>query len=278
MHRTVGHAEADSVVAAEVEVVVDEIIAVKKGLKQRTVVEVKENTTPNLKRNHVDREVDITEEDEVAEDVEEVDEAVTDVGHDPVVRDLVTNHALMVMIIMKEIAMRGVTEVEEEEATQEDALEGSEDDQDVLPHRVQVTREVITAIMIVAVISIKIINVEIEMIDEVIATNDAAIAEIAMVTAGIVEIVVKEIVAIAEIAEIVVTEVTVVTAIVMIIVKVEDQEEEDTDATVKPLKAKMVRQAAQRMAEFERSPIRWRKLRSRVETNMFDHVSRTSGE
>ena len=35
-------------------------------------MEVKENTTPNLKRNHVDKEVDITEEDEVAEDVEEV--------------------------------------------------------------------------------------------------------------------------------------------------------------------------------------------------------------
>lgn len=277
MHRTAGHAEVDSVVEEEVEVVAGEITAVKKDLKQKTVVEVKESTTPNRRKNHVDREVVTTEEDAVAEDAVVVEEAVTDVAHDRVVKGLVMNHALMVMIIMKEIATRGATEVAEEEVTQEDALGGSEDAQDVLPHRVPVTKEVITAIMIVAVISIQIINVETEMIAEAIAMNDEGIV---MVIVEIVEIGVIEIAVIAVIAVIVeiVIEVSVVIAIEMIIVKVEEHEEEDTDATEKLLKEKMVRRAAQKTAEFEKSPIKWRKSRSKVETNVVNHLSRTSGE
>jgi len=280
MHRTAGHAEVDSVVEEEVEVVAGEITAVKKDLKQKTVVEVKESTTPNRRKNHVDREVVTTEEDAVAEDAVVVEEAVTDVAHDRVVKGLVMNHALMVMIIMKEIATRGATEVAGEEVTQEDALGGSEDAQDVLPHRVPVTKEVITAIMIVAVISIQIINVETEMIAEAIAMNDEGIV---MVIVEIVEIDVIEIAliavigVIAVIAEIVI-EVSVVIAIEMIIVKVEEHEEEDTDATEKLLKEKMVRRAAQKTAEFEKSPIKWRKSRSKVETNVVNHLSRTSGE
>jgi len=280
MHRTAGHAEVDSVVEEEVEVVAGEITAVKKDLKQKTVVEVKESTTPNRRKNHVDREVVTTEEDAVAEDAVVVEEAVTDVAHDRVVKGLVMNHALMVMIIMKEIATRGATEVAEEEVTQEDALGGSEDAQDVLPHRVPVTKEVITAIMIVAVISIQIINVETEMIAEAIAMNDEGIV---MVIVEIVEIGVIEIAEIAVIAVIaviveIVIEVSVVIAIEMIIVKVEEHEEEDTDATEKLLKEKMVRRAAQKTAEFEKSPIKWRKSRSKVETNVVNHLSRTSGE
>jgi len=283
MHRTAGHAEVDSVVEEEVEVVAGEITVVKKDLKQKTVVEVKESTTPNQKKNHVDREVVTTEEDAVAEDAVVVEEADTGVAHDRVVKDLVMNHALMVMIITKEIAMRGATEVAEEEATQEDALEGSEDVQDVLPHRVPVTKEVITAITIVAVISIQIINVETEMIAEAIAMSDEGIAGIVMVIVATVEIVVIETVVIAEIGVIeviaeIVTEVSVVIAIEMIIVKVEDHEEEDTDATEKLLKEKMVRRAAQKTAEFEKSPIKWRKSRSKVETIIVNHLSRTSGE
>lgn len=283
MHRTAGHAEVDSVVEEEVEVVAGEITVVKKDLKQKTVVEVKESTTPNQRRNHVDREVVTTEEDAVAEDAVVVEEADTGVAHDRVVKDLVMNHALMVMIITKEIATRAATEVAEEEATQEDALEGSEDVQDVLPHRVPVTKEVITAITIVAVISIQIINEETEMIVEAIAMNDEGIAGIVMVIVATVEIVVIEIVVIAEIGVIeviaeIVTEVSVVIAIEMIIVKVEDHEEEDTDATEKLLKEKMVRRAAQKTAEFEKSPIKWRKSRSKVETIIVNHLSRTSGE
>lgn len=283
MHRTAGHAEVDSVVEEEVEVVAGEITVVKKDLKQKTVVEVKESTTPNQRRNHVDREVVTTEEDAVAEDAVVVEEADTGVAHDRVVKDLVMNHALMVMIITKEIAMRAATEVAEEEATQEDAPEGSEDVQDVLPHRVPVTKEVITAITIVAVISIQIINEETEMIVEAIAMSDEGIAGIVMVIVAIVEIVVIEIVVIAEIGVIEViaeieTEVSVVIAIEMIIVKVEDHEEEDTDATEKLLKEKMVRRAAQKTAEFEKSPIKWRKSRSKVETIIVNHLSRTSGE
>lgn len=283
MHRTAGHAEVDSVVEEEVEVVAGEITVVKKDLKQKTVVEVKESTTPNQKKNHVDREVVTTEEDAVAEDAVVVEEADTGVAHDRVVKDLVMNRALMVMIITKEIAMRGATEVAEEEATQEDALEGSEDVQDVLPHRVPVTKEVITAIMIVAVISIQIINVETEMIAEAIAMSDEGIAGIVMVIVATVEIVVIETVVIAEIGVIaviaeIVTEVIEVIAIEMIIVKVEDHEEEDTDATEKLRKEKMVRRAAQKTAEFEKSPIKWRKSRSKVETIIVNHLSRTSGE
>lgn len=283
MHRTAGHAEVDSVVEEEVEVVAGEITVVKKDLKQKTVVEVKESTTPNQKKNHADREVVTTEEDAVAEDAVVVEEADTGVAHDRVVKDLVMNHALMVMIITKEIAMRGATEVAEEEATQEDALEGSEDVQDVLPHRVPVTKEVITAITIAAVISIQIINEETEMIAEAIAMNDEGIAGIVMVIVATVEIVVIETVVIAEIGVIeviaeIVTEVSVVIAIEMIIVKVEDHEEEDTDATEKLLKEKMVRRAAQKTAEFEKSPIKWRKSRSKVETIIVNHLSRTSGE
>jgi len=284
MHRTAGHAEVDSVVEEEVEVVAGEITVVKKDLKQKTVVEVKESTTPNQRRNHVDREVVTTEEDAVAEDAVVVEEADTGVAHDRVVKDLVMNHALMVMIITKEIATRAATEVAEEEATQEDALEGSEDVQDVLPLRVPVTKEVITAITIVAVISIQIINEETEMIVEAIAMNDEGIAGIVMVIVATVEIVViAEIAVTAEIGVIeviaeIVTEVSVVIAIEMIIVKVEDHEEEDTDATEKLLKEKMVRRAAQKTAEFEKSPIKWRKSRSKVETIIVNHLSRTSGE
>merc|ERR1719376_767011 len=115
------------------------------------------------------------------------------------------------------------------------------------------------------------------MIAEAIAMNDEGIV---MVIVEIVEIDVIEIALIAVIGVIaeIVIEVSVVIAIEMIIVKVEEHEEEDTDATEKLLKEKMVRRAAQKTAEFEKSPIKWRKSRSKVETNVVNHLSRTSGE
>jgi len=140
----IGEEDADAVVVEE------GILDVRrKDRKLKKEVIGKRSRTPNPRRSRVDKDKVITV-DEVAA-VVEVGEAVT-VDVDAVARDLETSPGLiriMKAIVPKVIAITK-TDLNVVEAIPADDQEGSDDDQDVHQHRVQVTRVVIIVITIAA--------------------------------------------------------------------------------------------------------------------------------
>jgi len=152
----------------------------RKDLKLRKEVIAKRSRTPNPRRSHVDKDK-VTTVDEVAV-VVVVGEVVT-VDADAVARVLEMSLELiriMKVIVRKVIAITK-TDLNEVEVIPADDQEGSDDDQDVHQHRVQVTRVVIT--VITTAVETNIMEVVMEAI--VVIAEIEVIAGIAVI-AGIV--------------------------------------------------------------------------------------------
>jgi len=173
----IGAEDADAVVEEEISDVR------RKDPKLKKEVIGKRSRTPNPRRSHADKDKVTTVDEVVA--VVVVGEAVT-VDADAVARVLETNLGLI--RIMKEIVRKVIattkTDLNVVEVIPADDQEGSDDDQDVHQHRVQVTKVVIIVIMIAAGTNIMAV---------VMLVTEAIVGIVVIeVIAGIVVIVVRE--------------------------------------------------------------------------------------
>jgi len=215
-------------VTEDEDVVVDVVVGIidaKKVQKQKSEAVVKVNRTPNLKRNHDDKEVGIIEAAvDVVEDV--VAEVDTADDRDLRARDLETSRERTAMTIRRATVTR---EVVVDEIIPDGVQEDTDVAQDVPQHRAQEMKEVIIATTTTAVIR---------------TTNDVttdAMTDV-MIVVMIDVTIVAVIVAIVVIVE---TEV-----IVKVIVMVVDRVEEDTVATERLSKAKKVTPVDPTMVAF----------------------------
>jgi len=211
-------------VTEDEDVVVDVVVGIidaKKVQKQKSEAVVKVNRTPNLKRNHDDKEVGIIEAAvDVVEDV--VAEVDTADDRDLRARDLETSRERTAMTIRRATVTR---EVVVDEIIPDGVQEDTDVAQDVPQHRAQEMKEVIIATTTTAVIR---------------TTND--------VTTDATTDVMIDVMIVAVIVE---TEAIVETeVIVKVIAMVVDRVEEDTVATERLSKAKKVTPVDPTMVAF----------------------------